>query len=172
MNELVKTHKENLHVTQAELDTFLDRERYRSLTRMTKSRQATAQTAKTLSISPDEPQDNDSVEVADFSSFIVTKLCGTLLKCMQLSPTLSNVQQITQSLQNVDSVTDKMFQQGLDVARAKSIFHLVDTNGDGISRNELYTVVKRFKIPITKHDIKIIFRKSHAVLVLDRSHEN
>jgi hypothetical protein len=159
MNELMKIYEPNLNATQAELDEFLGREQHRRFTSMSKSRQATAQTAKTLAIAPDGPE-KDSVQVADFCTFVVQSLCEALLISMQLSPTLANVQKVTQSLQGVETVSDEMLQQGLDVARAKSLFRLVDADGHGgISRNELYSILKQMKTPVTKRDAKAIFRK-------------
>jgi hypothetical protein len=158
INQLMVKYKEHLNVTQAQLDTFLSRDEYKAFQLMTKNQQTRAQTAKTVLIGADGLED-DSVEIGDLCSFFVRSLCVTLLECMQLSPTLGAMRKFTQSLQCVDAVTDEMFQQGLDVARARALFDMADSDGSGdISRSELYSMIKQFKVPITKKDFRTIFR--------------
>jgi hypothetical protein len=103
---------------------------------------------------------DDTVEVGDLSLFIVREAAAVLTRCVELSPTHGKtMQEFTDALMACSCVDASMLDHGLEVARAEGLFRLADHGGDGrISRNELYKMIKRVKVPITKAHFKMIFR--------------
>ena len=148
----------SLLVTQADLDTFVDRASYKAYCLGSEADKATAQTARTFEES-DGDVSGDNVELIEFSSFLVRFVAEVLNTLIELTPKKGVIKKFKEKVTLLDSVDDEALEYARRLARCKSMFHATDKDSSGtVSRNELYGALRRYKVPITKDEFKHIFR--------------
>lgn len=148
---------ENLFVTPNDLKEFLDRKAFAAYVLESKADQATAQTARTLVHGVDE--EDDSIELMEFSSYLVRFIAEVIERALELKPKKSVVNSFKRRVTALDSVDDSALQHAHDLARCKHVFRATDADSSGlVSGHELRMALRRYKISITKEEFKHIFR--------------
>jgi hypothetical protein len=149
---------ENLSIKKKSLNRFLDRDSAKAFELKSRAEQATALTATTLKIAGSGDAD-DTIEMWEFSKLVVRKAAEKLLHATEMCASPEDVKALRAKITALDSVDDEMIDYSERLSQAKSLFKETDKDGSGgVSRNELYGALKRFRVPITKPDFKAIFR--------------
>ena len=162
MEQLFAQFQAKMTVTKEQLDEFLDRETFQRLGLLPAAQQLvkfrTGTSAKTLVIS-EAGAGEDTVEVADFTRFIVQCVTDIRFQCMELSPSPEAMASFEAELLTLSVVDNTVVESASMVARAKVLFTMADTDGGGaLEKDELYGMLRRFKVPITKQQFKPILR--------------
>lgn len=156
MRAIIKANQ-SLLVSQKNLKRYLDRGSAKAFELLSRADQATAMTAKTLKEGDTEEQ--DSVEIWDFSTLLVRKLAEQLLFARESGAPPEELKAIQTKITALDSVDDYMIEYGERLSHAKTLFNATDKDGSGgVSRNELYGALKRHRVAITKSEFQAIFR--------------
>ena len=151
-------------ITDAHVSSFVDRNAFKAFKLKTNRERATAQTAKTLDVSEDGEPGDDSVELREFCSFVLRFTADAALLATERegsteaagSRQVAAFQEKVAALTNVD---EKMLASAQALADAKACFRMTDADGGGtISKQELYSTLRRFKVPMTKKEFAMIFR--------------
>eukprot|EP01043_Picozoa_sp_COSAG02_P016931 COSAG02_NODE_756_length_17532_cov_5.673550_8_plen_954_part_00 len=155
--------QENLTLTKEAVESFMDRDAFQQIsslpTAQSQMRFRVANTATTLVFSNGAEPAADTVAVDDFAAFLVQFVTDMMFKAMENGATEAALNDVRQALRNVAVVTDGMIEHSEGIARAKLLFVLVDTDGGGsLTQGELYKMLRRFKVPITKQQFKPILR--------------
>ena len=149
---------ENLSINKKSLNRFLDRDSAKAFELKSRAEQATALTATTLKIAGSGDAD-DTIEMWEFSKLVVRKAAEKLLHATEMCAPPEDVKALRAKITALDSVDDEMIDYSERLSQDKSLFKETDKDGSGgVSRNELYGALKRFRVPITKPDFKAIFR--------------
>lgn len=158
---LFEAHQENLTFNRKLLDKFLSREAFEAYNLLAPQDQSTIMTAHTLQMA--DAEGDDTVEVADFAGWVVRRAAEKMLRCMELSPREGAVQKLRQQLEKLNIVDNTMIERGMLVGRARTLFEMADANGGGtISRPEMQKMLRRFKVPISKKEFEVIWRKDQT----------
>ena len=129
MSAMLKDYT-GLLVTQKDLDTFLDRASYKAYCLQSKADQATAQTARTFKEADGDAM-GDSVDLIEFSSFIVRFVAEVLNTSIELTPKKGMIAKFKKTVTALDSVDDDALEYARQLARCKSMFRATDKDSSG-----------------------------------------
>jgi hypothetical protein len=158
MMEMVRDN-ENVTISTKKLRKYLDRSAAAAFLLESRADQATAMTAKTLEFDESSGDSSDTIEAWDFSTLIVRKLADIIGQAAEMCAPPEDLEAFQAKITALDSVDDDMIDYGQRLSQAKLLFKQTDKDGSGgVSRNELYGALKRFRVMITKSEFKDIFR--------------
>jgi hypothetical protein len=132
-------------------------------------------TARTLQLSHGPEQKvaspGDSITTQEFVAYVlrfVTDTIDTALSHQETRAQQAAVSELEQSVVALASVDAQMLSYARNLTRTKSLFKATDADQSGtISKKELFTALRRFKVPVTKIEFAEVFR----VIDPDQSHQ-
>jgi hypothetical protein len=153
---------EYLTIETKDLAEFLDRKSFAAYMLESQADQATAQTARTFLLGEDDNEFDDTIEITEFSSYLVRFIAEVIHRAQELAPEKvlrSKMKKFRAQVTALDSVDDDALEHAHDLARCKHIFRTTDADGSGaVSNIELRAALRKYKVNITKEEFKHIFR--------------
>lgn len=147
-----------LTITVQEVRAFFDRGAFKAYKLRSPSDKATVQTAKTLAVGLTDEMD-DSIKTYEFCSLMARKVAEIINYATERGASDEVIRAFSATVTQLDSVDDAMIEYARVLAKVKMIFTYVDKSGDGhVSRRELYTALRRFKVPLSKDEYAAVVR--------------
>ena len=156
--EMLRQHKCTTKV--ADLSAFVDRAAHEAFLMSPASDQATTQTSKTLRVDPNDGSgDKDTITVEEFAHLLLREVATAMNEAFEFGVREDRLLKWERDLTRLGIVTDRSVEMARKLARTKLLFKTVDKDGSGsITKTELYTALRRYKVPITKKDFHHILR--------------
>jgi len=147
---------------------FFSRKMFEKFQMETTAAQATAQSAKTLRIDPNDGSGaSDSVTVEEFAQLLLREVANAMNEAFEYGVLEHRLLKWERELTKLGIVTERGVEAARKLARTKLLFKAVDKDGSGsITKTELYTALRRYKVPITKPDF------AHLLRVIDPDQSN
>ena len=129
-----------------ELAAFMDRGAFREFEKEAECVQGTAQTAKTLIIAEGQPEDNDTITLVEFQTFLVRAIADACNIADEHGVATTQINRIRDETVKLSTVTFELFAEARLLARTKSLFRVVDKDHSGqVSRSELQHAFRKYR---------------------------
>ena len=141
------------------LDEFYSRDSNATYLMEAKSTQATAQTAHTLQYEDGSDQSTDTITVEEFAKLILREVAIAMNEAKEYGVREERLLKWEREVASLAIVTEEGIEEARQLARTKQLFRAVDKDGSGsITKTELYTALRRYKVTITKSEFTHVLR--------------
>ena len=157
---------QNTDTDIADLEAFLSREAFAAYLKEAPCDQATAQTARTLSLCQDTmgrhaggKPGGDTITIDEFTTFLVWAIAAACNAADENGVGGQIIDEVRALGMSLAGISAEAFAAARLLARTKSLFRAVDTDRSGqVSKKELAKAFRRYRVPISAADMEIIMR--------------